>query len=199
MEENKEARQAQDQSSEVVDKGRELEQFIVGGFEFIKQGNYREGIQYYRNAEVAKRVGFFFNPTPTQVLILKTPAPEDVPKIADSVAWLSGFDTSQAETPKISISNVFIAPLSLRKEDAEAIEIPESLYHNVALNHIEEWLHGLRYLREGVPIAGFDNEEVDIAAYLRSKDVSLTDEFLDRYNRRELLAQEVSPPQTSSD
>ena len=59
---------------------------------------------------------------------------------------------------------------------------PQKLLQDVALVHLEEWLHGLQHL-VGKPLAGYENKELDVTTYLLKQGVSLTDNFLSRHGR----------------
>ena len=64
--------------------------------------------------------------------------------------------------------------------------IPLSIYQNIALCYVEEWLHALQHITKK-QLAGSDDHDIDVALFLKNKNVELTPEFLDRYNRKEAI------------
>ncbi len=93
---------------------------------------------------------------------------------AGALALFSKFDKREST---INMAGIWADP---------GVEIPERLSHNVALVHAEEWLHGLQHLVRK-PLTGVKDLEADIAYYMMSLGVPLTDDFLGRHGRRESL------------
>ncbi len=153
-----------------------LEEFIERGLEYIKQGDYKQAIKYFRNKDIAKAVGFIYGDARSYI-VTKNQSPEGI----EYLLFGSGLDSSFMHIttpPKISLADVSV----LQSSGGPTVELPEYVFHNVALVHAEEWLHGLQFLK-GKPIAGFEDPDIDVAFYLRNHAVPLTESFLKDYGR----------------
>ena len=163
---------------------KDLEEFINQALELIKQGRYKEAIEYMRNLQLASQLGFVFDLAPTVVFLNRSPRPEELASLAYNVARHCHFQENKPTgKPLLTLSTVSQLPSHVLKEP---VIIPDEIYHNISLAHAEEWLHGLQYLRNG-PLTGVESDEIDVAIYLQQKEVPMTREFLDRYGRREAL------------
>lgn len=194
---------------EQPEKAEELERFILQGLELIKSGQYSAAIRYLESQEQADGVGIHYASDPTSVFIqqLPIPNPKALEKTTDDIAQHCHFyqPGNKKESPMIKLPPVIIdinpqdpkGPYSLAGEDLPdslGSQIPVSLYHNTALSYAEEWLHALQFFRGNEPIADYKNTEIDVAAYLLNQGVPLTDEFLERYQRKAVLFEGKPPP-----
>lgn len=182
------------------EKAHLLESYIQKGLEAIKQEDYQQATSYFEDEYQAKKMGLggitifsipVFKESQDQLtesflstlithIAMRTkltfggqyglmPNPEDDFKLAKSQGIIPDF---QLARPQLFIGD-------------QEIPFPASIYQNMTLVYAEEWLHGLQVLREG-PIAGVEDPEVDVAAYLLNNGVPLTPQFMARYNRAEL-------------
>lgn len=62
-------------------------------------------------------------------------------------------------------------------------DLVETFYQEVGTVGAEEWLHLLQ-IHGGRPIAGIEDMEVDVAAYLHAQEIDLSLDFLTRYRAR---------------
>lgn len=62
-------------------------------------------------------------------------------------------------------------------------DLVKKLYHDANIVAAEEWLHGLQMIKHS-PIAGYEDHEVDVAAYLENQGITLSIDFVTRYQAR---------------
>lgn len=159
-----------------------FQRYAYQGGRLIIDGKYSEAIGHFRNKEEAEKAGLHL--TPARELFVDAVLPENVDSYSNTVAMNSWFLT---EGKRITPSSVSIMGRKLSDLPAEQMSQAEKdLAHEVALVHMEEFLHGLQFLR-GQPLAGFVDGEVDVAAYMRRNRIPLTDAFLRRYDRGAFL------------
>lgn len=191
------------------EKADQLEGFIQQGLKLIKSGQHSAAIRYFGDSEEVERLGIHYARDAITILIDQLPIPtaNEQAEMITSVARRCHFypPRSKEGFPSIKLSDVVIdinpedpeGPFSLAGENLPerlASQIPVSLFQNTALNYAEEWLHALQFFRGSQPIAGYKNIEIDVAAYLQNQGVPLTDEFLARYQRRQVLFEGKPPP-----
>lgn len=172
----------------------ELESHIGKGFDAIKSHDFHGAIDIFSNESAARSFGFVLDKG--GVLIVKHPPStyESTRRIIDTVASHSWFHSPRdgSDLGTIEIAGVFPFDVEKRKPVKLPPETEKLIFHNVALMNAEEWVHALRF-RQGIEpveeigeLLGARNE-AEVAAYMLSKGVPLTREFLDRYNRRSNL------------
>lgn len=191
------------------EKAEELERFVLGGLELIKSSQYSLAISYFDNSKETEKLGVRNTQDATHVFIdiknLPILTPDKTREIIDELARHFHFypPENKEDLPAIKLSNIIIVNpddskgvflLGEELPEGLASQIPTVLYHNIALLYCEEWLHILQFLRGNQPIAGYKNNEIDVAAYLQNQGVPLTDEFLARYQRRQVLFEGEPPP-----
>lgn len=144
-----------------------LKKFVDRGTDLIRQHSFVAALSHFVDPLFAAALGWQ----------LDAPSLTVSPHLSlyqiNLIAHLSEFDHTRF-VPTIKIVTLF----------PNNNQVPRKILHNTALIHAEEWLHGLRYFNGQQPVAGFDDLESDVASYLLTRGVELTDEFLDRYNRR---------------
>lgn len=170
---------------------KSLEIWINSGLDLIKQGRYQEAISYFEDDQKAR--GADLGGVSVYDMALNPDESNEYSEgrlldITDMCAarshlshsgdiWTS---KSRSEPARLNLARIFMF------KEGKELTLPNSVYHNVSLIHAEEWLHGVQFLR-GQPLAGLKDPEIDVAVYLQSKDVPLTDKFLARYNRAKSL------------
>ena len=159
------------------EKAEYLEKFILKGGSLIRDKKYTEAIEYFDSKRTAEKVGFSYSDRirTTCVLLSESPTSEDIPHIADAVASVSWFKTLSDQTKIIILSTV--VPYS------NTVIIPESLFHEISLIHMEEWLHGLQYMRSKPRSVFLLDHELDVAIYMYKHKIPMTETFLRRYDR----------------
>jgi len=155
-----------------------FQQYIFEGGKLIKSGKFAQAIKHFRNKEEVQKAGLSF--VPARQRLTDHVAPEDVENDANMVAMNSWF---LADKKLITPSGVSINGRNLGDIPLEKMSPPEiALAHEVALVNMEEFLHGLQFLR-GASLAGFADGEVDVAAYMLRNGIPMTESFLARYDR----------------
>lgn len=160
-----------------------FERYANQGGRLIVDGKYAEAIRHFRNKEEAEKAGLHF--TLSRELFVDAVSPENVESYSNIVAMNSWF---LFDGRRITPSGVSIMGRKLNDiPDEQMNPAVKNLAHEVALVHMEEFLHGLQFLR-GQPLAGFVDSEVDVASYMQRNGIPLTDAFLRRYDRGTFLA-----------
>lgn len=154
-----------------------LATYIKDGINLVKERKYEEAIRHLRDPKTAKEVGLNFETDSRSYLIKKDLSQDEADELADRIAYDSGFNHLNKT---ITIADVWALGPEITGKPAP--KIPQKLFQDVALVHLEEWLHGLQYL-VGNPLAGYEDKELDVAAYLLKLGAPLTDNFLRRHGR----------------
>jgi len=161
-----------------------FQQYIYQGGQLIKQGKYAEAIIHFRNQKELKKVGRRLGRACNRI-INEPPKPEDFGELADSVARNSWNNPLKGTLILSSINYYTFSPDGRPQKQ----NIPLDLEHEVALVHMEEWLHCLQCLRRR-PLAGKQDDEIDVAAYMKINGIPMTPAFLGRHNRAKALNKE---------
>ena len=151
-----------------------LENFLKNGTRLVKDERYKEAIKYLRNGIVASTLGFNFDDDTRVFFIRKTPDEEGIASIAASIAFNSIFTRGPNKTGTIKIAEISVVGPAITRKPAPFI--PPSMWHEVALIHLEEWLHALQYIK-GSPLAGESDLEKDVGKYLIQKGIPLARNF----------------------
>jgi hypothetical protein len=152
--------------------------YIYQGGKLIADGRYPEAIKYFRNVEEVNRAGLSFSLS--RQILGDVILPENVESDANLIAMNSWFKPKEKI---ISPSGYFISGKYLQNIPPEQMSQAEkAMAHEIALVHMEEFLHGLQYLR-GHPLTEFTDGEIDVAAYMRKNGIPMTPAFLRRYDR----------------
>jgi len=155
-------------------KTGELEEFVLQGEELIKTGKYSEAKRHFKNPERAKKFGIEVEPDPREFIIPKDLEPHKIPRVANEVACNSWH---MRQEKRIILSDI----------SCPGQVLPEKLNHEIVLIYLEEWLHCLQDQKGGVPLAGYNDSEIDVAAYMIKHRIPLTPTFLNRYGRYHIL------------
>ncbi len=162
-----------------------LATYIKDGINLVKEKKYEEAIRHLRDPKSAEEVGLNFETDSRSYLVKKDLSQDEADELADRIAYDSGFNHL---TKSIKIADVWALGPEITGKPRP--EIPQKLLQDVALVHLEEWLHGLQYL-VGKPIAGYEDNELDVTAYLLKQGVSLTDNLLRRHGRSKHFSRQV--------
>lgn len=99
---------------------------------------------------------------------------------------------ADADDEPVSLANE-VAMSSSYAVDEKRIQLgfaPQNgpdISHDVALVHLEEWLHAIQHIKGRPFDRQYQDHEIDVAAYLLKQNVPLTPAFLARYDRGEIL------------
>jgi len=161
------------QPSPEQQKITETERFILKGADLIKAGRYSEAKRYFKNPEMAKRIGAEIDPTPRCSMVQRELQPKEIAQVADEVAYNSWF---KRPDKTIILSDAF----------RPGHQLPDRLNHEISLIYMEEWLHCLQD-KTNYPLAGYHDTEIDVAAYMIKHRIPMTSTFLNRHGRHNIL------------
>lgn len=153
-----------------------FQNYIFEGGKLIAEGNYIKAIKHFRNKSMANSVGlsFLMGRGPMVDRVEK----EDIGSISNSVAMNSWFIDGRISPSSVLVRGKDIA--EMREDQFNPEET--ALAHEIALVHMEEFLHGLQNKR-GKPLASHRDTEIDVADWMHKNNVPLTEAFLARYDR----------------
>ena len=157
-----------------------LESFIYGGLLLMRSQRFREANTYYNNPTLADSVGLGFDRR-----VFLTSWFKDMERLTREIAAVCCFVIKEPirltkvfdplpNRPRIIVGDVYVNT---------ELKPPEEIYHDIALGYAEEWVHALQYLR-GASLAGYEDDEVDVAAYLHRQKVPFTSYYLTHYADR---------------
>lgn len=159
-------------------KVAEYQHYIFEGGKKIIDGDYVSAIKHFRNKEVAANMGFIFSMSRSR--FTDKVDKSDVNSFSNTASMNSWFKDGGTISP----SSVYISGIDIAdKPQAQMSESELALAHEIALVHMEEFLHSLQKLRGGRPLAGYADSEVDVAAWMSKNNIPLTEAFLARYDR----------------
>ncbi len=148
----------------------QLQEFINKGGKLILEKKYEEAIRYFTQAHnEAKKYGYYIA-SGRSYFINEPISPDEIADKADVIASWSRFSHDQK---------------SITIGGAEG-NIPSELRQEIALVAMEEWLHALQFLHNN-PLAGFQDHEIDVAAYMQKMNIPVTPTFMSRYDRDVVL------------
>ncbi len=155
-----------------------FQRHIYQGGKLISGGKYSEAIKYFRNKEEAGKAGLILDIRAHRLggSILSENVESDANWIADKCWFIDSERKIQVSGAYSGDKNIMDIPTGQMNQAEKAMA------HEVALLHMEEYLHALQFLR-GSPVAGFENSEVDVAAYMQKNGIPMTPVFLRRYDR----------------
>jgi len=161
-------------------------QFVDQGVELVRQGRFQSASSLLRSEEMAREIGVRYDRHPTGVIVIKPPGEKDAESIVSAQALFSNFDHGYKATREEPL--IVLSPISFSDEARKGTrgEILRRIQQNEALVFLEEWLHAKQW-REGKPLCGQEDSEIDVAIYMRNKGIELTPEFLNRHGRAAVL------------
>ena len=160
------------------EKVASFQHYIYEGGVKIKNGKYREAIEHFKNKQELVKIGRHIAPA-TEVIVNEMPKPEEYRHLADQVAKHS----MNKDGGSIEISNIKYyktGPDGLPQLQNQPL--PVELHHEISLVAMEEWLHSLQDIRNK-PLAGYEDHEIDVAAYMLRNGIPMTEAFKARYGR----------------
>jgi len=164
------------------ERPRFLERYIGGAIKLAKEENYEQAVNHLRNANVAKAVGLRFDNEARSFGIRTTPDEEKIEDLSHSLAYNSAFMYGPNKTGKIKIAGLYTLGPEITGKPRP--RVPPQMWLEVALIHLEEWLHALQHIK-GSSLTGHEDVEVDVADYLKLKGIPLTRNFVVRRKGRE--------------
>lgn len=160
--------------------------YIDQGGVLIKEGKFSDAMEHFQNADELAVIGKHLDPSPRTIFTQVQPKPERYASLADQVASYSW----SKEGGMVEISTIHY--FAIEPEGTHMKQLPPELAHEIALIHMEEWLHCLQDILQasltGQKSHGLDAHEIDIAVYMKKHDIPMTEAFLRRYGRKEALA-----------
>jgi hypothetical protein len=155
-----------------------FQRYIFQGGKLITGGKFPEAIKYFRNKEEVGKVGLTLDIRAHR--LRDSILPENVESDANWIARKCWFMHRERI---IQVSGAYSGDKNIMDIPAEQMNQAEkAMAHEVALLHMEEYLHALQYFRNS-PVAGFADSEVDVAAYMQKNGIPMTPAFLRRYDR----------------
>ncbi len=156
----------------------QLEGFIQEGLFYMQLGNFKGAVALLSNELMAEYVGFYFERHEIE--------PSRFSREGDLLEEIT--KTNRFIIKELDLHTKIIDPMPARprlifgdipwlQEGVSLPNITEEVYHEISLGYVEEWLHGLQHLR-GAPIAGYEDPELDVAAYLYLNRIPITFKYL---------------------
>lgn len=146
-----------------------LAKHIDHGVQLLQTSQWQAAVNYLSTAAHAESAGIYLNRSSGYV-ISQTPPDNQIPSIANFTACRSFY---WYDSNTINVCGLTAPTPEL---------IPQKLWHEVALIHMEEWLHAYQNATK-TPLVSDPNHEIDVAQYLLSQNITLTDTYLARYDR----------------
>lgn len=168
-------------------KAKILEDFILKGVGMIKDGDFDGAGKYFENSEqtdlIRERTGIDFEPG---LSLFLRGVPQTETEVKEIIQTLREKLDFQYESASVRVPSV-VWPEAM-PSDPRTLKIKDYIDHFVSLGALEEWLHGLQYLRGH--LTKFQDSEMDIAAWMIERDVPFTDEFFPAYSERERVIED---------
>lgn len=172
-----------------AEKAKAAEQFITQGLDLIKDHKYDDAVKYFQNPNVAKELGILYSTmTYWYPKRIETLSDDAIDQAFDRIATHFHFNTPRGSKPDLRMADVD-SGTDPRDGLPQPINFPQRFLEQYALSYAEEWLHALQYLRHE-PIAGIEYDEADVAAYMIQHGITLPENYLAKYDRREILREE---------
>jgi len=163
------------------DKINKLNSFCNTGIDLIKAEKYQEALHHLGNRQLPESLEIDSGDSKSFFLHRDLDKPGDEEKVLDFVSAHSHFNHSHNLEIKLAgLSNVKLTNMN------EKYFVPQNVWKNIALVHLEEWLHATQFI-SGKPLAGEKDEEFDVAIYMKGKGIKLTDHFLQMHGRSQFF------------
>lgn len=160
-----------------------IEAYILLGLDFIKKEQYQEAMTHFQDWKTAQSMGLQTGSAMFYALDA-LPSPTEADFLIDEIA--SHCHSYPLRIAEFNISNI-------PAEDPQAQTILNSIYHNASLLGAEEWIHNLQDAK-GKLLTDAPDREIDVAVYLVKSGITLTDQFMSRYGRRQYLDSSTPTP-----
>lgn len=157
-----------------------LTDFTNTGIDLIKNADYEKAIMHFENQEFAESMGLQTGDSKALFLRKDLKEPDQINYVLNFISLHSHFNHRDKE--------IVIAGLSNSKMDGKNGKyfVSQDVWKDVSLVNLEEWLHAIQFV-SGKPLAGEEDEEIDVALYMQSKGITLTDHFLSMHGRRKFV------------
>ncbi len=161
-----------------------LRKRVNKGIGFIKDGRTKEAVSFYGDKDGAKQSGITLSNGPSlPVNFRRTFSPAELKPIADS------FDSQSYTAGNYIVLPQFISD----KIRLWTGNMPPELSKDVALVCADKWLEAFRNMSDQ-SLMGYLDPHIDTAAYIQGTGVGLSDNYLERHRRREVLTGKPSDP-----
>lgn len=157
-----------------------LTDFTNAGIDLIKNSEYEKAINYFENQKFAESIGLQMGDSKALFLRKDLKEPDQINYVLSFISLHSHFNHRDKE--------IVIAGLSNSKFDKNNSKyfVSQDVWKDISLVNLEEWLHALQFVSQK-PLAGEEDEEIDIALYMKAKGITLTDHFLSMHGRRKAI------------
>ncbi|HBB76652.1 MAG: hypothetical protein A2186_03570 [Candidatus Levybacteria bacterium RIFOXYA1_FULL_41_10] len=142
------------------------ENYVLSAGKMVAEGRYQDAIRSLQDPEIPRRFGIGIREGRGLRLLSKPPSHEKLRGIRTRIALSSWFHIEQRE---IELGELSASP---------GVEVPEELWHDVALIYLHEWLHGLQLLTGG-SLTDQADDEIDIGIYLINHGIPLTVNYIE--------------------
>jgi hypothetical protein len=165
---------------ETNQKVEKLIEFTNNGIDLIKNGDYEKAIRYFENESFAESVGLQLGDSKTIFLHNDLSNPQQIDDVLNFISLHSHFNHKYSEIKIAGLINSKLHP------EKTKYFVPQDVWKDVALVNLEEWLHAVQFISKQ-PIAGEDDDEIDVALYMRAKGIPLTEHFLSMHGRNKFI------------
>jgi len=132
---------------------------------------------------MAESLGVSFGDAKVLILHKDVNDSQKAQKVMDFVSYHSHFNRDNGEYLELMLSSVMTKNFT---EGGGEYYLPKEVWQNIAIVHLEEWLHLDQFL-SGKPLAGEEDSEIDVALYMKQRGINLTDHFLSGHGRRKFF------------
>lgn len=163
---------------------QKFRKFINNGADLIRKGEFGKAISFFKNQDAQKMAnsfGCYLTEARSYFLDNKPLSKKEIHEIANWIAYMSQYSL---QSKSINIARAIAVDRSVNP--AKPFPLPKELEHENALVALEEWLHALQHFHNG-PLAGYEDGELDVAAYMQKHGVPVTPTFMARYDRDKTL------------
>lgn len=169
------------QPESIEDKTAKLNAFCDSGINLIKTEKYEDALDHFWNEKFSKSLGIDFGDSKAFFLHHDLTNPADTEQILDLVSRHSHFNHANGMEIKLAA----LTNSKLTKGGGKYY-VPQEIWKDIALVHLEEWLHATQYI-SGKPLAGEADNELDVAVYMEKKGIKLTSHFLKMHGREQFF------------
>jgi hypothetical protein len=168
-------------SESTEDKVNKLNTFCQTGIELIKSEKYEDALHHLQNSNFSESLGIGFGDSKALFLNHDLTKPEDVEQVLNFVSAHSHFN--HAQEPELKLAGLVN---SNPQKIGEKYFVPQNVWKDMSLVHLEEWLHATQFI-SGKPLAGENDNELDVALYMKRKGITLTNHFLEMHGRNQFF------------
>lgn len=154
--------------------------FTNTGVDLIKNADYENAIRHFGNHKFAKEVGIKTGDSKAIFLRKDLTDPIEIQDVLDFISLHSHFNHRDSEVVIASLIN------SKLDEGNTKYFVSQDVWKDISLVNLEEWLHAIQYISKK-PLAGEEDTEIDVALYMKSKGIPLTDHFLSMHGRKKYI------------